>query len=263
MSKTTNNYIELAKQRIDWANAGINRLEELVKSYFVSKPCEITTDVEHKENNAYFTFRLHVINHPSPDISFAVGDVIHNLRSVLDNLIWGIGKDFKASDRIGLEFYDCERKFLECYLPKIFRLPQQVYDWIESIQPYHGKNIPRYSYEINRLWNLDKHRAPVLVNAASNTDTESPSANDLDFNIMTFFHRSSRENEQIIASASVLWRSHDDFKPAFKFYLAFSEDGPVGRNIIGQPQNIITYLHEVHNYILTRVIPIFEPFVKK
>ena len=33
MNSVGDNYVELAKQRLDWAEAGIDRLEELVESF--------------------------------------------------------------------------------------------------------------------------------------------------------------------------------------------------------------------------------------
>jgi len=254
-------YVNLAKLRLDWASAGIDCLEVLVDSFLATKPCEVLTSMERKGKNAFFSYVLHVHNQPPTTISFALGDVVHNLRATLDNLVWGIGKVFKAHDSLGLEFRDTKCHFVRFYLPKINKLPQPIYNWIESIQPYHRRNKKKYDYVLHRLWNWDKHRTPVVVNAVAVTNTLGYSGEMLPFNQMTFYNSSSRKDKQQVATALVPWEKRGDFKPVFTLFVAFDEGGPVGMNIVGAPQNIILYLRDVQSYILTEVIPKFEPYL--
>ena len=263
LGNTGHNYVELAKLRLDWASAGIDRLEILVDAFLDTKPCEILTSMERKGKEAFFSYDLHVLNQPPPAISFALGDVVHNLRAILDNLVWGIGQVFNLSDRLDLKFLKTKPEFLASYFLEINKLPQPIYDWIASIQLYHGRNKKKYDYVLHRLWNWDKHRTPVVVNAVAITNTLGESGGMLPFNQMKFIHSSSRKDKQQVVTALVPWEKRCDFKPVFTIFIAFDESSPVGMNIIGQPENIITYMRYVQRYILEEVIPKFEPYLVK
>ena len=83
--KPGDDYVHLAKLRLDWAGAGIDGLEVLVDSFVATKPCEVITSMKHQGESARISYVLRVHSQPPPTIRFAVGDVIHNLRATLDN----------------------------------------------------------------------------------------------------------------------------------------------------------------------------------
>ena len=171
---------------------------------------------------------LRVYRQPLPEIRFAVGDVVHNLRATLDNLVWGVGQDFKSDKRLGLEFYDCESSFRDCYLPKISKLPEPIRDWITSIQPfYQGWNHIALFYPLNNLWNGDNHRTPTVINTAGVTGTLGYSGEKTPLKTMTFYRFSGQKDQQQIASAIVPWERRREFKPEFPSLVAFDEGGPV------------------------------------
>jgi hypothetical protein len=89
MTNFQRNYIDLAKLRLDWASAGIDRLEELVDPFLVTEPCEV--------EYAHFLRTLYVHQQPPPSVRFPTGDVIHNLRAPPDNLVWGIDKSSRRT----------------------------------------------------------------------------------------------------------------------------------------------------------------------
>ena len=43
MNSGGDDYVDLAKQRLDWAEAGIDRLEELVDSFLATNPSQVVT----------------------------------------------------------------------------------------------------------------------------------------------------------------------------------------------------------------------------
>src|SRR5919106_1090055 len=230
MTNPRSDYIHLATLRLDWASAGIDRLEELVDSFLATKPCEVVTSMKREGEYARFSYALHVHEQPPPAIRFATGDVIHNLRATLDNFVWGLGQVFKANDRLGLEFHRTEATFRNCYLPKINRLPDSIRDWITSIQPYQRGHYIVLFYRLHRLWNRDKHRSPTVINTAGITSTLGYSGDILPFETIEFYHPRSHENEQQLASAIVPWERRGDFKPKVTLLVAFDERGPVGSN---------------------------------
>jgi hypothetical protein len=255
------NYAELAKLRLDWASAGIDRLEILVDSFLATEPCEVVTSVKREGEYAHLYYVLRVHSQPPPTVRFAIGDVVHNLRATLDNLVWGIGQVFKANNNLGLEFHETRTCFLECYAPKICKLPEPIYNWIESIQPYHRRHYIKLFYTLHHLWNRDKHRTPVVAATAGHTGTLDYSGDRNPLRKMNFYPGGFKDQQQI-ADALVLWERRDDFKPEFIFLVAFDETGPVGLNIVKRPESIIPYLRHVHKYILTQVIPQFEPYLR-
>ncbi len=216
--------------------------------------------MKRKGEDAHFSYVLRIYSQPPPEIRFAAGDVIHNLRATIDNLIWGIGQVFRAHNNLGLEFYRSETSFRDCYLPKIRKLPEPIRDWIESIQPYDGRHYIKLLNVLHHLWNRDKHRAPTLMNAAGIITTLGDSGAMIPFREMRFFHPSGLKDQQQIGTAIALWELRGDCIPKFSPLVAFDESGPVGMNIVGNPESVVDYLRHIQEYIFTQVIPKFEPY---
>jgi hypothetical protein len=135
MTNPRSDYVHLAALRLDWVSAGIDRLEELVDSFLATKPCEVVTGMKREGKYARFSYVVRIHQQPPPAIRFAIGDVVHNLRATLDNLVWGIGQVFKADNNLGLEFHDSESSFRDCYLPKISKLPDPRLDNVHTALP--------------------------------------------------------------------------------------------------------------------------------
>ncbi|MCH8745606.1 MAG: hypothetical protein IIB31_08165 [Chloroflexi bacterium] len=211
--------------------------------------------------NARINYVLRIHEQPPTAIRFAVGDVVHNLRSTLDNLVWGVGQVFKARNNFGLEFHDCESTFRDLYLPQISKLPNPIRDWITSIQPYQRGHYIVLFHRLHNLWNRDKHRSPTVISIAGATSTLGYSGDTTPLREMTFPWGSGQKDQQQIASAIVPWERRREFKPEFSLLVAFDEAGSVGQNILGRPESVVEYLRHIQKYILTNVIPKFEPYL--
>ena len=151
MANVQDHYVDLARRRLAWSGEGIDRLEALIDSFIATKPSEVITSVIREGEDAHISYVLQIYRQPTPELRFAVGEVVHNLRATLDNLVWGAGQDANANDRLGLEFHDAETKFQRFYLPKIARLPEPIRDWIESVQPYQPRSNV-LCHRLNSLW---------------------------------------------------------------------------------------------------------------
>ena len=261
MANSRDDYVHLTKLRLDWAYAGIDRLEVLVDSFLPTKPCEVFASVKRKGESAHISYVLRVHRQPPPTVRFAVGDVVHNLRATLDNLVWGVGQVFKGHDDLGLEFHDSESSIRDRYLPKIRKLPEPVRYWITSIQPYQGRHHIVLFHLLHNLWNRDKHRSPTVINTAGVTSSLSYTGDEMPIESMTFYRVSGQKDQQQLASAIIPWERRREFKPEFSPLVAFPEDGPVGLNIVGRPESVVEYLRHIQEYILTRVVPKFEPYL--
>ena len=260
MTNPRDDYVRLSKLRLDWASAGIDRLEILVDSFLTTVPSEVIASVKRKGESAHISYVLRVHRQPPPTIRFAVGDVVHNLRASLDNLVWGVGQVCKADNRLSLEFHESKTSFRDCYLPKIRKLPDPVRDWITSIQPYHRRKHMEVLYRLHSLWNRDKHRTPTVISTAGHTGKLGYSGNRMPFESMTFYRVSGQKDQQRLASVIIPWERRNEFKPEFLPLVAFNVDGPVGLNMLNGPESVVPYLRHIQQYILTRVVPVFEPF---
>ena len=89
MTNSWDNTIQHAKLRLDWAGCGIDRFKVLADTFLATEPHEVVTHMEREREHAHISYEIKVHHHPSPELSFAVGDVVLNLRATLDNLIWG------------------------------------------------------------------------------------------------------------------------------------------------------------------------------
>jgi hypothetical protein len=260
MTNPRSDYVHLAALRLDWVSAGIDRLEELVDSFLATKPCEVVTSMKREGKYARFSYVVRIHQQPPPAIRFAIGDVVHNLRATLDNLVWGIGQVFKADNNLGLEFHDSESSFRDCYLPKISKLPDPIRDWITSIQPYQTGHYIVLFHRLHNLWNRDKHRTPTVIGTAGETSTLGYSGDTTPLKEMTFYRVSGQKDQQQLASAIVPWERRSEFKPEFTLLVAFDPAGPVGLDLLRRPRCVVDYLRHVQKYILTNVIPKFEPY---
>lgn len=255
-------YFELATARMNWARVGIDRLKSQIDNFIATKPCEIVPSIERQGDYAYFSFTLSIHTQPSPEIRFAVGDVIHNLCATLDNLIWGLGQTLRAPNDVGLEFYGTQANFDQKYSTKLSQFPQPVYDWIESIQPYHQTKYIKSLYALHRLWSLDKHRAPDIVRTAGKPMTSAKMVRPHSAEQITFCRVSHETDGQIITTAIVRWDRKDEFEIDFFPIVAFTENGPVGLDPLKNPTEVVSYLQAVQDHISGSVLPKFKPYFK-
>ena len=92
--------------------------------------------------------------------SVLAGDFIHNLRSVLDHIVWALASDRERRPLPEFPIYEHEgpgdNGFYPAGIMKIRSLPPDAKVIIESLQPYKGGN--QALLDIQRLDNTDKHR---------------------------------------------------------------------------------------------------------
>lgn len=103
-----------------------------------------------------------------PRILIIAGDILHNLRGALDHLYWELThsrpsarpSDESARRKIQFPIFDSAEAY-RANRSKIGRLGPDVLKMFNNLKPYHGGNDA--IWRLNRLSNIDKHRALLTV----------------------------------------------------------------------------------------------------
>lgn len=124
--------------------------------------------------------RIH--HDPPPWVSSIIGDVVHNLRSALDHVVWGLSVKSGTSPpvipagpwrKVAFPIFDDAAKYATFSGPMIAMIrPGSIrassVPKIEAVQPFAtGQPEPEREplMVLHELWNLDKHRSLVTTAA--------------------------------------------------------------------------------------------------
>lgn len=185
---------DMVEARFRWAKQHSETLEAEYASYF-TEPKPYGLVVQHDRKYTEYTFRIRIKRSIPDHWPFVIGDIVHNLRSCLDNLAFNLAgspASEKQARRVQFPILRPGRKSgrAEFYKSAKRMLPSVDDDAItiiEGIQPYHGLRgarpptgtpapWPPYPLSVlNQMSNVDKHRAPH-VGFATITDVEMRSA---------------------------------------------------------------------------------------
>jgi hypothetical protein len=163
------NYIEISHLRLERAREHLLEFIRGADTFLKTKPYQLVTQRQFEGTQEFLIYCVKISNEPPYRLGIIIGDLINNLRSACDNLVWGLGQALNVSDASGFFFPICQnRRQYEGLLAnelKGFRdLPVAAQTLIEQLQPYNQTQDPtgHLLYVLNRLWNDDKHRTPVL-----------------------------------------------------------------------------------------------------
>jgi hypothetical protein len=133
-----------------------------------ASPAEVETQIDPADPSCWIV-RCSRAPWVDPNLGTIVGDIIHNLRSALDNLAWSVvqlGSDPRPKNPRRVEFpmYNSVEEFQadkDGRIPGIRDLDRQI---LERHQPYHNGDPFQHPFrELDTLWNEDKHRVVVPV----------------------------------------------------------------------------------------------------
>ena len=163
------------KKRIEWARQHIDALGVLNRQLLEEEQYAFFADLD--RSSGWWTFRLKAEPVPT-EISFMVGDVLHNLRSALDHLVWqltianGNTPDLfplaRKSNWAKIQFpiADTPEGFAKSAASQLWGVSPECRDFIEGWQPYKTATQPG---DVSILWvlrelsNVDKHRLPNVA----------------------------------------------------------------------------------------------------
>ena len=133
--------------------------------FVTSKPYEDITKDDPKTGERIFALR--VLSDPPCDLSVIAGDVVHNLRSALDQLVCGLirANRKEVSGSNGFPISRNKKRFKTAQVAKLKNVSPKAARFIRLLKPYEGGN--RYLWLLQQLDNMDKHNQIIPVVAGN------------------------------------------------------------------------------------------------
>lgn len=159
--------IDSAIAKIKRAEAQIEELADRVERYSRSCVCEIVSTIDEERDEEIWRFQP-VGSIPS-EIPVVIGEVLHNLRSPLDNIVCAVARMHKGNDSdTYFPFGEDAAAFEKALAGKTKKLPQVACNMIRDAMPYGGGN--ELLWLVHHMNVSDKHRRVVPIGARSTTN---------------------------------------------------------------------------------------------
>jgi|SRR5579863_2916516 len=159
------------RARLQRGRRQLQELEHEINLFIEREPYRVIGDFEREESKSFYVTRVHIVEHPSSDWAFLVGEIVANFRSSLDYLICALtlrnGRPVERKTAYplfhDLNQFDGQR---ESY---IGGLPESAQLLIRGWQPGGGDDRTAEGLSIvASLSNYDKHQAlPIIGSVAS------------------------------------------------------------------------------------------------
>lgn len=171
--------MELAgpRAKLSWAAERLQVLEQDCAAYLESNPIRLSPEF----NEAIESFEIRLRgpkDWPSLRWGVMVGDVVHNARSALDQAVWLLACRSNPVEQLWEPDVALRISFPVAKKPARFKkhsvLPYLADDAkavLEELQPYSDGQTGGALADLDRLWNIDKHR--VIHSTTAQLDVSS------------------------------------------------------------------------------------------
>jgi hypothetical protein len=253
--------------RIDRAKAHLDDFDAAVKAWYQEPDIGGIADPEYDAKRRKYLWRLRLVAPPA-HLGLIAGDFVHNLRASLDNIIWSLATPRLRRDNEGtLSFPVCTTSpDLSKEMRKFRNFPEDIKATIGRFQPYGRTNPPLGDplAQLNRLWNRDKHRAPLLVSVVAGTlmSWEIVPSVPMAGRDRLVFHgpRSGTMLTRLKKDGSVIAATVEpklENEPDLKFSVALGEGGDFLRDEL-----VPALFFDLHRHVADEIAPAFEPFFR-
>jgi hypothetical protein len=265
------NGIESAKLKVKRASEHIEAIQECAWKYTSSQ-----SDLIVEEPDG--TKKLHFISQPPPNIAVWCGEVVYQLRSALDHLVFDLVKLNPSKIKLSKSWHR------NCQFPLLTKVPEKkgsppiryttplpynffekdlpgittsAFAVIEALQPYYGGNGPTQLGWLAELSNIDKHRHLNIINpqAYQREHVRSPR---LDSEALFCLHDGTELKASLHTSAELADAFYVERDIAHPF-VSFDESA-LPKEVLDVPVDNVLEL--CADTILTIVIPAFEKLLK-
>ena len=155
---------------LEGVNAKVQRaqdeIERLAKDISVS--CETQRSLFSEELRRDVGDKIWVFRGETPivpiEYSIRLGEIVYNLRSALDQLVWQlVHANYKAPHHLNeFPIFDDESRFDEAVKRKLKGVSQESWDKIKEMQPFSENDGWDALKTLHSLCNIDKHRSVIL-----------------------------------------------------------------------------------------------------
>jgi hypothetical protein len=233
-------------------------LDECLHAYLDADPFTLQRQVQPDGVTHVFVLK---VTEPAPvALSVLVGEVVHQLRSAVDHVAYGLVVAAGNTPTRQTGFPVCTAR--PAALKVAGGVTAEALAAVDAVQPYQRRDPLRHPLHVlNTLWNIDKHRN-LLVTALQSTGSRiwlgSPDGSDL-----VPGHPS---RPAVVGHDGILgvFRYPDgDFQPDTEVtaqgssFIGLSDKGPWPAD---QPVQLL--LEELHQYVALVLLPMFEPLLE-
>lgn len=259
-------YMEIPRLRLDRAVEHIVVFCREADAYLKTNPFGTVAESYTEDGKNFVRLLAKVYREPPKRLGIIAGDCVHNLRAILDNIVWSLGKAYPTTDPMAkpdkLSFPVCKspsdyQEILRRPSHKaINNFPDAAKSLIENMQPYNTERLPaHFLLLLNELWNADKHRSPDLMGgtnygvAMEGFNLQQPASLSAGFAVL----------DGVVFARGVI--TEGGIKPDAKVNL----DIDVAFHIQGSARGHIArdLLIQLHQFVRDEVIAKFEPVFPK
>ena len=158
--------IDGVRAKLARAATHLGALDAAISAYLADNPFRFVGEEHTAGEYHHWAVFLEVDRFP-PDTLWGpmIGDAVHNLRSALDHLAWGVAHpSVRAETPSRIEFPvllmdpASDPKIRKTYKRKLDCLRTEAHPTITAVQPYKSGDSHHPLWLLHRLWNTDKHR---------------------------------------------------------------------------------------------------------
>ena len=151
------------KLKVERAKRHLADFNEVIRVFFESNPYELVADRDAATGDQIYRVRVNAF--PPSDLSIIAGDVVHNLRSALDQMVCALirANRNQVSGGNGFPISGSKARFESASIGKLKNTSPQAKRFIFRLKPYNGGN--KALWLLSELDNMDKHNQIVPVAA--------------------------------------------------------------------------------------------------
>lgn len=142
-------------------------LDSEIAAFLDSKPCQVIRQFDAEQRS--YSYRAKPIKEIPLHIRVLTGEVLCQLRSALDHLVWQLALLETSDPQPSTEFpiFKDRARYRSDRARKIGSIPTAAKNIIDNLQPYLDQaSEDNVLWKLHRLSNGDKHRLPHLAFAA-------------------------------------------------------------------------------------------------
>ena len=153
---TADEHIALLQVKLERAEHLIQELDVAIRAFLGTHPYEVL--IENNPNTSERRYYVGRADAVPPEITCIVGDAVHNLRSVLDHIVYQLVavNGGKPNTQTCFPIFDNPDDYKTKSPGKIKGMSQAAAERIDAIKPYKGASL--YLWWLHKLDIIDKHR---------------------------------------------------------------------------------------------------------